>query len=138
MRNSLNKSDHDLLIGLVVAMDTFTKRYDSDMSQIKEGYTSKMTDLDSRTKVLEKTMITVDENSKKVSDIDLRLKPIEKMVDQIDPINSYKDYQTVKQEFHDWKTSARALRVIGGVIGGAVMFLLTQIPNMLRFFGIIK
>lgn len=109
-----SKTDHDLLIELKATFDAFMKRYDSDMLQLKDGYTSKL------------------------NDHEVRLKSIEKVVDQTDLVESYKEFVVLKQEFHDWKTTANVIRVIAGMVGGIVFYLLTQIPNILRLAGITK
>ncbi len=109
-----NSSDHDLLITLTATIDAFMKRYESDMVQLKDGYTAKINDHETRIKLIEKTS------------------------DQIDPLGTYRKVQSLEQEFHDWKTTANIVRIIGGFAGGVVFFVLTQIPNILKLMGITK
>lgn len=102
--------DHDLLIILTTKVDGLSAKLDN----MQNGVTQQL------------------------ANHEQRINAIEKIVDQVDALNTYKDFLGLKQEVRDWKTSANAFRLIGGVIGGGVVFLLTQLPNVLKSFGIIK
>ena len=45
-----------------------------------------------------------------------------------------KEFYSLKEEVHDFKTTATAYRVIAGIIGGLIAFILTQIPMWVRLF----
>ena len=81
---------------------------------------------------------TADGSKKSIADHEARLRVMEKINDQVNLLTFYQDHLTLKQEWHDYKTTARTWRVIGGIAGGAAMFILTQLPNILKLFGLIK
>lgn len=74
----------------------------------------------------------------RVADHELRLQKIETLVNQINPVDTVKEFRTLQQQVHDYFTTANAYRVIAGVVGGLVMFILTQAPNILKLWGVIK
>lgn len=104
--------DHDLLITLKANFDTFQSQYTLDMKELKDG-----------------TQFTLSDHEK-------RIKVVEEIVQVTTPVESLKQFKTLQQEVHDFKTTANAFRLIAGLVGGAIMYLLTQIPNLIRQWGI--
>lgn len=108
-KNERTQSDHDLLITLDVKLDALTKEM----------------------------RISNDGTKERLSSVENRTDKIEAMIERVSPDNTFREFQTLKQEVHDFKTSANLLRIIGGILGGFVFFLLTQLPTILRGWGII-
>lgn len=71
-------------------------------------------------------------------DHERRINAIEAIIERTSPDQSFKEFQNLKQDVHDFVTSAKVFRVVAGFIGGATMFFLTQLPNILKGWGIIK
>jgi hypothetical protein len=103
-------SDHDLLITLSTRFDTFTQQYALDMKELKDGTAGKLVDHENRIKTVEKT----------ISNVQLE--------------TSYKEFVQLKQQFHDFQTTAMVWRSIAGIGGGAAMWLLTQIPRWIELW----
>lgn len=87
--NKIISSDHDTIIRVETKMDAMA----SDIKEIKDGTTAKLTDHELRIKKIEDDVLVA-------------------------------------------KTNVSAYRVMGGVIGGAIMYLLTQVPTILKSWGI--
>lgn len=110
----LRREDHDSITKLTTKFDDFLKQYQVDMAQLKDGYTSKLTDHETRLRVIEKT------------------------IDQVNLNNLNKDVLDTKNAMQNFKATAMAWRTVGGLVGGFVMFILTQLPNILKLLGIVK
>ena len=103
------QSDHDLLITLNAKVDGLV----SDVKAMQDGV------------------------GKQITDHEIRIRKIEATHDAVKPEESVKLLNTLAQEFRDFKVSINAFRFIGGLIGGGIFFLLTQIPNILKSFGLL-
>lgn len=106
-------TDHDLLIKLNTQFEIFTTQYKQDMLSLKDGYT------------------------RTLADHELRINKLEKITDEVSPIETVKEFRLLQQQVHDFVVSANAYRVVGGLLGGAVVFLLTQLPNIIKIIGAI-
>lgn len=100
----LQRTDHDTLIRLEGKVDSIQR----DVAELKDGISSK------------------------IADHEIRIKAIEKVIVETDLLNSYKSFLHLKEEVHDFKTTATVWRTIAGAVGGALFWLLTQIPFIWR------
>ena len=100
----LQRLDHDTIVRLESKVDGLIV----DVKELKDGTTAKIIDLD------------------------IRVKAVEKVVIETDLLNSYKDYIVLKQKVHDFVTTANAYRLVGGLLGGIIVFILTQLPNWIK------
>lgn len=103
-------SDHDTLIRVETKMDGLV----TDIKEMKDG--------------VQKTL----------ADHELRIKKVEDIVQVTTPIETLGEFRKLQLEVRDFKTTANAFRVIAGLVGGGIMYLLTQIPNVLRGWGLLK
>ena len=108
------QTDHDLLVTLNTKFEIFIKSYAEDMKDLKDGI------------------------STKIADHELRINSIEKVVEQINPIQAYGRFQKLEQDWRDQQTKLGVWRWVTGIISAGIMFILTQIPNVFRSWGIIK
>lgn len=113
-RRAITTSDHDLLVTLNTKFEIFVKAYAEDMKDLKDGV------------------------STKIADHEIRLTAVEKIVEQVRPLETYKDFIQLKSEWHDSKVKLGVMRWVTGIISAGIMFLLTQVPNVLRAWGLIK
>lgn len=111
------KSDHDLLIELNTKFEIFMVQNKNDMVQLRDGYREKIND-----------------NTNSIKDHETRLNSIEALRDQIDPMKMSHDLKTLQGSVHDFTLSIKLWRVMGGMVGGAILWILTQLPNILNFF----
>lgn len=79
-----------------------------------------------------------DTMTKELNDHEARLKVIELAAQKYDTDGMVKRLNMVEQKLHDFETTTATFRVMAGVVGGMIMFVLTQLPNILRLVGIIK
>lgn len=100
--------DHDTLIRVETKMDGIV----SDIKEMKDG------------------------TSKTLADHELRIQSIEDIVQITSPLETVKDFRKLQLEVRDFKTTANAFRLIAGLVGGAIMYLLTQVPNLLKTWGL--
>lgn len=103
-------SDHDLLIRLETKMDTVV----GDVRELKDG------------------------TSQKMAEYEVRIKKLEDITLAVNPIETVAEFRILQSKVHDFFTTANAWRVISGLISGAIVFLLTQLPNILKAFGVIR
>ena len=103
-------SDHDLLIRLDEKVDVLVLQ----IQTLNDGITER------------------------IGKLEVRMTAVEKVHDQVDPLGSKQQLEKVLDEVRDFKTSANTYRVIGGLIGATMFFILTQIPAWLKVIGIIK
>lgn len=108
--DKMQRQDHDLLIRLEGKIDSIT----SDLKAMKDGMSTQLIDHEGR------------------------ISTIEGIVQRVSPDKTFGEFQILKQEVHDFKTSINVARIIAGAIGGVIMFVLSQVPGILRSWGIIK
>lgn len=119
-----NIPDHDTIIALKTGFDIFTKQYTIDMAELKNVTTTKMSEL--------KTMVTAE-----ILDHDQRIRAMETMVEQLQPVKTVAEFRVLQKKVTDWETTANTWRVIAGVIGGLITFVFTQLPSVLKQWGVI-
>lgn len=98
--------DHDLLVTLNVKVD----RMATDMKEIKDGSTVQLADHEKRLESLEA--------------INVRY-PADILVPQ---------FVSLQQEIHDNKTTAVVWRTVAGAGGGAIFFVLSNLPKWIEFW----
>jgi hypothetical protein len=103
-------TDHDLLITLNVKVDNLSVA----MKEVGDG------------------------TGKGLADHEARIRKIESDHEAVNPLQSFKDLQEVKGQLRDNKITANAYRVVAGFVGGGIFFILTQLPVILRGFGLIR
>lgn len=103
-------SDHDLLITLNVKVDNLA----TDIKAVGDGV------------------------GKQIADHEVRIRKIESDHEAVNPVQTFKDFKTLEQQVRDAKTTAGVYRIVAGFIGGAIFFILTQLPHVLRQWGLIK
>lgn len=108
-KSKQQQTDHDILIRLDEKFEIFTTQYALDIKSLKDNVTKDITS-----------------NKLKLDAHDSVLKKHEERLDKMDKEKDIKDGK------------ANLLKVIAGAIGGFIMFLLTQLPNILRNWGIIN
>ena len=99
-----NFKDHDLLITLNVKVDALTQKLDI----ISDGVNAKL------------------------SDHEKRIGSVESTISKFDPKELTPRFFKLEQEVHDFKTTTKVYRLVAGAGGGAVFFILTQIPSWVR------
>ena len=109
-QDSLQRADHDALVRVEAKLDNLA----TDVKLMGDGMQQKLVDHESR------------------------IRKIEDVVTQADPINNIKLLYGMRDQIRDFKTSAGAWRVAAGMIGGFIMFMLTQLPGILRSWGVVK
>lgn len=109
-QDSLQRSDHDALVRVEAKLDNLA----TDVKLMGDGMQQKLVDHESR------------------------IRKVEDVLTQADPINNTKLLFAVRDQIRDFKTSANAWRIAAGMMGGLVMFVLTQLPNILRLWGVLK
>lgn len=116
-------TDHDLLIRLDEKFENFLKQYHVDMKNIREGVSEKL-----------------GSHSAKIAGNEKRIDELERVVGVVRLEETYNDYLEFKSEVRDIvvvsQTKANLYRVLGGVAGGIITFLLIQLPNILSSWGI--
>lgn len=122
-KETMNTTDHDLLIGLNVKFETFTKQYHLDMKSLNDGMTKQIT-----------------ENTIHIRGHEKRLDELERIVEVVRPEETTKDYLKFKQDIKDIilraNTLANVYRVVAGIIGGLIMWVITQLPSVLQSWGV--
>ena len=108
--NNQNASDHDLLIKLDTKVDNLAL----DIKELKDGLTVRM------------------------AAIELKVVGYDKIIAEADPTGTKKKVDELGAEIHDFKTTVGIYRVIAGVIGGFIFFLISQLPAWLRGIGFFK
>ena len=116
---SLSPTDHDGLVTLIANFGSFTKQYTQDIKEIKENVNGRLIGHDADIKANE-----------------MRITALEKLVTETNPIEAFKSLSDLKAEYHDDKTKFNTYRVVGGIVGGAIMWVITQLPNILRGWGL--
>ncbi len=114
-------SDHDLLIRLDEKFEGFLARYSVDMKSLNDGITLKLA-----------------EHQGKIEAHEKRLDEIQRIITVVSPEKTFDDYLVFKERVEKFFTVANAYRVAGGFVGGVIFFALTQIPNILKLWGVIK
>lgn len=99
-------TDHDLLVTVDVKLDSLTKKVDN----MGDGM------------------------SKELADHQQRITVIEETIAKFDPRELTPRFLTLEQTVHDFKTTAIVWRTMAGAVGGALFYILTQIPNWLKLF----
>lgn len=102
--------DHDLLIRLETKMDSVVV----DIKELKDGTTQTM------------------------AGHGLRIKKLEDITTAVKPVETVAEFRVLQNQVRDFFTTANTWRVITGLISGAIVFLLTQLPNILKAFGVIR
>lgn len=100
--------DHDTLIRVETKLDQLT----GVVKEIKDGTTAKLADLDLRTGVLEG------------------------IVTEVKPVETYKDFLILKSKVHDAFLVAKVWQWFAGAIGAFAFWVITQIPNLLKSWGL--
>ena len=118
--DKLNSTDHDLLITLHTKLESFIAQYHIDMKGLHDGVTQQLADHSATLKIHEKML---DEH--------------QRVMDVVKPEKTLEDYLGLKQRVNDFFTTAKAYRLAAGAIGGFITYLLTQVPSLLRFLGIL-
>ncbi len=114
-------SDHDLLIRLDEKFEGFLKTYISDMKNLNDGVTQKLSD-----------------HAVALTSHEKRLDEITRIIEIVRPEETLKDYLAFKQKINNVFVTANAYRVAGGLIGGIIFFILTKLPDILRSWGIMR
>lgn len=120
-KTSISSTDHDLLIELKTEFRDFVRTYSQDMKGLQDGVTS----------TLSEHKLRIDEHEKKLDEIN-------RIIAVVKPEKTLEEYVAFKLRVENFFTTANAYRVAAGVIGGIITFTLTQVPNMLKAWGIIK
>lgn len=102
--DKLQRSDHDTITRLEVKMDTLIKGQEM-MSSSLDG---------------------------KIVDHESRINKLEAIVESVQPEKTINEFRLLQQQVRDFVTTANVFRVISGIVGGGVVFLLTQLPNWIR------
>src|SRR3989344_5475641 len=68
---------------------------------------------------------------KEIANHEVRIRKIEAVHDAVKQLNG------VIQKVHDFEVSANVFRVLAGILGGTIFYILTQIPILLRSFKLI-
>ena len=100
-------SDHDVLVRLEANFNTFTKQYAIDIKDVKDGYTQKFANHETRILV------------------------IEKVHEQIDPIKITREFREVQQEVHDFKSIWKFVVSFAILLGSIVTFILNSIAKIM-------
>lgn len=106
----LQRSDHDTLIRVEAKMDNLS----TDVKIMGDGV------------------------MKSIADHEKRIHDLENVVAQSDPVNNIKLLFQLRDQIREFTSTAAAWRVMAGLLGGFMMFFLTQLPVILRNFGILK
>lgn len=101
----IQRLDHDTL----VRMEEHIKMIALDIKEMKEG-----------------TSFTL-------SDHEARLKRIETTLEIVKPEESLVEFRELQRQVRDFVVTANVFRVLGGIIGGIIVFLLTQAPALVAF-----
>lgn len=116
-------TDHDLLIRLDQKFETFTKQYALDIKGLNDGITTQLAKHEVQIQGLEK-----------------RVDSIEQINNVVKPEEALKDYLKFKKDINDlllkFTTTANAYRLIAGLVGGFIMWVITQLPNILESWGL--
>lgn len=71
----------------------------------------------------------------RITDHELRLKKIESDGAVIGSVSeAWKRFTTLEGQIHDSGVTTNAYRILAGVVGGIVFFILTQIPPWIKLF----
>jgi len=100
--------DHDTLIRVETKLDQLT----DVVKEIKDGTAAKLADLDMRTSA------------------------IEGIVTEVKPLQTYKDFLKLKSTVHDAFLVAKVWQWLAGTVGAGVFWVITQIPNILKAWGL--
>lgn len=106
----LQRLDHDALI----RVEENLKNIGADIKEMKDG-----------------TSLTL-------SDHEIRLKSIETIVQVVKPEQSLAEFRVLQQQWRDFGNNLRLLQLFWGALGAAIIFLITQVPNILRSWGVIN
>lgn len=121
----MNQTDHDLLIRLDEKFETFTKQYHLDMKSLNDGMTKQIT-----------------KNAIQLEDHEKRLDTVERIIDVVKPEETYNDYITFKTEIKNIILKAGTIasfsRILAGIFGGAIMWLLIQLPQIIENWNLFK
>ena len=116
MPNFNNADDHDILIELRTNMKSFTDQYAKDMSELKNG------------------------TANKLADHEVRIRALEIMVEKVDPLDKVKRLIALEDKVQDFFTRLDATRwtiaFMAGTVGATVLWVLTQLPGLLRAWGV--
>jgi len=115
------RTDHDLLIRLDEKFEGFIKQYSFDMKGLQDGIALKLIE---HQKILDFHQKSIDE--------------LNRIVDVVKPEETYGDYIDFKKRVETFFITVNVYRVIAGIIGGLIFFILTQVPSLLKLWGIIK
>lgn len=102
-----NPKDHDLLVTLNVKVDALTKKVDS----MSDGMSAKLADHEKRIEIVEVT------------------------IKKFDPTELTPRFFVLEQKVHDFETTAKVYRVLAGAVGGAIFFILSQLPSWIKFLS---
>ena len=117
------------------------------MSDVENPQTSKMAQLDHDAIIrVEEAVKNIaadvremkDGNNKIMSEHESRIAKIEIVMEVVKPELTLKEFRELQTQWRDFHTTAKAWRVLGGIMGGIVTFALLQLPNILRDWGVIK
>jgi len=99
------RTDHDLIIRIESKLDSLT----GDVKSISDGVSMRIGALEARVNKLDNESVGVGG----ITELGKRL-------------------SIVEQTIHDTKVTANAYRVIGGIMGGFIFFVLSQLPNWIK------
>lgn len=108
--DKLQREDHDTIVRLEAKIDGLV----IDVKGINDGTSSKIADHESRIRKLEDSLIIYE------------------------PTKNIQRLEVVEAKVQRMTETAMIWRSIAGVLGGAIFFILTQLPNWLRIIGIVK
>lgn len=102
--NKQQEVDHDLLVKLDVKVDILTRKVDGMSDGMSE---------------------TLKEHER-------RLELIEVTIKKFDPTELTPRFFALEQRVHDFETTAKVYRILAGAIGGAIFFILSQLPSWIK------
>lgn len=109
--DKLQRLDHDTIVRMEAKLDGLIV----DVKSMSDGTAIKIADHESRLKMIESDIIYIGGMK-----------------------DAWSRFLKVESFIHDGKVTANAYRVLAGIVGGATFFMLVQIPNILKTWGLIK
>lgn len=106
-------TDHDMLIRLDNKFDIFLNQYTIDIKRLENG-----------------TMA-------KIAAVEVVQRAQEVYLDEIKRIINVTEPERTVREFHEFKEKFNLIVATASIIGGLVMFILTQAPTILKNWGVL-
>lgn len=106
--------DHDILIELRTNFGSFTKQYQIDMTELKNGTAGKLVDHENR------------------------INALEKVNDEIHPVQTVKEFRTLQATFRDQqianRTTLRMLAWFSPIVSSVVTLVLIKLLQTFKWF----